>query len=79
MMLRSGINNMIVENCKEEKFPFFSWDCLTIELEYHDVDIIIRNESQMSIILKALIIQTNSFEGKSGTLKALKDLIKSEE
>ena len=30
---------------KKDKVPFYAWDCVTLQLEHRDVDLIIRKES----------------------------------
>ena len=43
---RKYINSMDLKNLKDkEKMPFYAWECLTLQLEHRDVDLIIRKES----------------------------------
>ena len=74
-MLRQGINRMIIEECDESRIPFFCWECITIELQNKDIDIIIRNEFEMQIFLKVMILELDSVNGKSGSLKSVRDVL----
>ena len=47
--------------------PFYAWDCLTIQLKHRDVDLIIRKESQMMMLIKFLCYKINSCDGQKNT------------
>ena len=61
-MLRKHINNMKPDQFK--KVPFYSWNCITIQLEHRDVDLVIRNEYQMKVLLKFLIHSLKTIDGE---------------
>lgn len=75
-MQRQAINEIIStkRNQKEceDMLPYFSWECLTIQFKRRDVDIVVRDELQMEILLKFLIQVTNSFDGNTNSLDFLK-------
>jgi len=54
------IINNINDNQKitnvEDKFPFFAWECITIEFKDRTVDLVIKNELHMQILIRFLII-----------------------
>lgn len=52
--------------------PFYAWECLTIQFKRRDLDIVIRDELQMEILIKFLITETNGFDGNRNSLDFLK-------
>ena len=40
-MLRKHINSIPLENLRLNKVPFYSWECITLQLEERDVDLVI--------------------------------------
>jgi len=40
----------------ESKFPFFAWECITIEFKDKNLDLVIKNELHMQILIRFLII-----------------------
>jgi len=49
-MLRKHINSVSQSNQKVE-IPFYSWECLTLQLEHRDVDLVIPDEKHMKMII----------------------------
>ena len=39
----------------KRQIPFYSWECLTIQCEDRDVDMVIKNQEDMQKLLKFLI------------------------
>lgn len=72
-MLRKHINSL--PRHKLDDLPFFSWNCLTIQLGYRDIDLVIRDDSQMKTLLKFLSYRLNSLNGQRNSAKKLLDLI----
>lgn len=55
-----------------KKVPFYSWECLTLQLGNRDVDLVIRDEKQMNRLLKYLIHNMKTLDGnKNSALKVL--------
>ena len=52
-VLRKHINSMKKNQLKD--VPFYSWECLTLVLEHREVDLVIKNEKEMQMILRFLI------------------------
>jgi len=64
-MLRKHFNS---SNVQEMKYaPFYSWECLTLELGNRDLDLVIRSEKHMKFILKFLIQSIRTMDGRRGT------------
>ena len=52
-MTRKHINSMDRENLKA--VPFYCWECLSLELKYRALDLVIRDEFQMMLLLDFLV------------------------
>ena len=52
---------------KLEDLSFFCWECLSIETPLSDIDIVIKNETNMNVFLKYLIIEIETQDGKRGS------------
>ena len=75
-MQRQAINEIIAtkgnkEEC-ERLLPFHIWECLTIQFGCRDLDIVVKDEVQMELLLKFLIQETNTFDGNKNSLNFLK-------
>lgn len=70
---RKHLNSMNKLDVKNQ--PFYSWECLTIHTEDRDIDLVIRNQECMDMLLKLLIYKTNSLNGLKGSAKSVEDLI----
>ena len=60
-------------SCQDEddvnlEIPFSAWECISITLKNgHDVNLIIKNEEDMKILLQFLILKLKSFDGMRDT------------
>ena len=43
-MLRKHVNSVDMKTIKDDDMPFFSWECLTLNLKHRDVDVVIKND-----------------------------------
>ena len=68
-MLRKHINSL--PRAKLKDLPFYSWNCLTLQLEHRDVDLVIRDEKHMRMILKFLSYKLNTINGQKGSADKL--------
>ena len=64
-MLRKHINSM--DRSKLMTIPFYNWECITIELEFRFIDIVIKDMTQMDCFIKFLIYTLRTIDGKRGT------------
>lgn len=57
--------------------PFYSWECISVDLGYRDVDLVIRCEKNMQRFLKFIISGMKTLDGRKGSadkiLKLLND------
>ena len=65
-MLRVHINSMEILSIRKGIIPFYCWECITLEMDTKNVDLVIKNEKEM-IILITLVIQSiytrNNYRG----------------
>ena len=60
-MLRKHFNSM--SKCELNQAAFYSWECLSLQLNHRDVDLVIRDENQMNKLLKFLIRKLRTIDG----------------
>ena len=63
----------LVDNNIDE-IPFFAWECITIQFKCRYLDIVVKDELQMEILLKFLIMETNTFDSNRDSINFLKDV-----
>ena len=69
----SGTQNQAdIDRAMEEEFPFFTWECISVEFKSSNLDIVIKDDLHMKIFLKFLIIHLNSFESNKNGIKEMK-------
>jgi hypothetical protein len=59
-MLRKHINSIPKENSKTGHVPFYSWQCVTIEMEHKEMDLIIKDEFEMDVLLGVITYHMNT-------------------
>jgi hypothetical protein len=57
----------------DQMLPQFEWECLTIQFEQKDLDIVIKDEFQMEVMIKFLIKYLNTFDGHRDSIQFLQD------
>jgi hypothetical protein len=53
-------------------FPFYSWQCITINLGRRDVDLVLPDEQSMLDLLTLLIYHTNTIDGSRDSANSIK-------
>lgn len=71
-MLRKHINTMENEEMKNPGLPFYTWECITLQLSNRDVYIVIRNEKLMTGFIKLLIYYLQTVDGSRDSALGLK-------
>ena len=71
-MLRKHFNSIKPEDYANY-VPFYSWECLTIDIGSRDVDLVIRSEKNMESILKFFISKMRTLDGLKGSANKLLD------
>ena len=57
------------------KMPFYSWQCITLQLWNRDVDLVIPEQRDMNLILKFLIHKMRTIDGTKGSADKLLKLL----
>lgn len=70
-MLRKHIINSDLEDM--DKLPFYSWNCLTLQMSHRDVDLVIRDDRDMEKVIKFLIYSLKTLDGSKDTATKLID------
>ena len=60
-LLRKHINMMTEKEIRD--IPFYSWECITIMLEDHEIHLVIKHEKMMDRMIKFLIHSINTIDG----------------
>ena len=80
--MKAGISKKIVEHHLEEKLklnskplqlPFYAWECINFQLKDRDIDLVIKSEKDMKLVLQFLIIKLKSYNGKPGSVLKIKN------
>ena len=58
-----------------DSLPFMSWNCITLRLGRRDVDLVLKNEAQMSIFIKFLVYSLYTMDGVKDSAKPILDAI----
>jgi len=68
-LLRKHISSMEVSDLKN--LPFYCWECLTIQTIHKNINIVVKNEKDMKMLLEFLIISLKSLDGSRGSAEKL--------
>jgi hypothetical protein len=72
-MLRKHYNSMNRDQLSN-RIPFYAWECLTLSLgglHNRDVDLVIRDQSNMNKLMRFLINNLNTFDGARGSAQGI--------
>ena len=57
----------------DEKMPFYSWQCLTLQLKHREVDLVIPDDQDMNDLLEILIDSMDTVNGIKDSAKIIKE------
>jgi len=60
-------NNVKTEGQAPAELPFYSWQCITLQLEKRYIDLVIKNDSEMFKLIKLLVYKTDTMDGNRGS------------
>ena len=60
-ILRKHINSMQIEDLDD--LPFFSWQCISLELKNRCIDLVIKDQTKMNLLLRYLIYTLRTVNG----------------
>jgi len=69
-LLRKHIISMDRKKLLED-LPFYCWECLTIQTDKIDFNIVIRDQQEMTKVLEFLIVSLNTVDGQRNSAKHL--------
>ena len=61
------------EEGQRNSFPFFAWQCLTLEMENRNIDLVIKDDNDMKVLIRYLVQALNTIDGKMNSAKFLID------
>ena len=64
-LFRKHINNLQRQDLN--RLPFYSWQCLTIQLEGRDIDLVVPDDRDMDKLLRVLIYNMKTVNGDRGS------------
>lgn len=64
-LMRKHISSMEVPQLRS--LPFYSWQCITIMTEARDLNLVIKNETDMKFLLEFLIVSLQTVDGQRGS------------
>lgn len=56
--------HIITQDGKNLKFPFYTWECVTLHLTDRDIFLVIRDEQNMNNFLKLLVTKLDTIDGQ---------------
>lgn len=59
--MRKHIN--CIEQCHEYEYPFFAWQCITLQTKYRDIDLVIANRNHMMQLVHYLVLVLKTVDG----------------
>lgn len=67
-MLRKHVNSLRTQS-ELDRLPFYSWDCITLQLPHRDIDLVIPCEHHMRVLLTFLVYSLKTIDGNRGSAK----------
>lgn len=61
-----------------EHIPFYSWECITLLLEEHEIHLVIAHEKMMDLFIKFLIHTINTVDGQKNSAIKIKETLVSQ-
>ena len=68
-MLRKHLNSLDIKDYNAGKFPFFAWQCITLQLPHRDVDLVIKDDKDMDQLLTLIIDSMETVDGNQNSQK----------
>jgi hypothetical protein len=66
-MLRVHINSIPINDIRNGTMPFYCWECITLEMETKNVDLVIKNEKEMMMLITLIIQKIHTRNNYKGT------------
>jgi hypothetical protein len=73
-MMRKHIACMTIDQL--DSAPFYSWDCITIQLDDRYIDLVIENHKDMKMFIRFLVFSIKTIDGiRNSAIQLLNFLI----
>jgi hypothetical protein len=69
------MNSINPVDYKKQDVPFYAWQCITLQLEHRDLDLVIKDEKDMDNLLMILIDAIKTVDGNRGSLHLIEKTI----
>ena len=70
------MNMMDIEKIKKGHVPFYSWECITLQVGIRDINLVIRNERRMDQFIKLLLHNLDTVDGNRGSASKVKQALR---
>lgn len=77
-MCRKHMNANYEFTCNKNRPPFYSWECITIQCEGRDIDLVIPKDKDMNDLLEVLVFAMNTVDGNRDSAKVVYNRIQLE-
>ena len=76
-LFRKYLNQLSTKDYKDEdqNIPFFAWQCISIQCKDRDVDLIIKKDSKMMMLINYINYKIGSIDGTRGTALRMANLL----
>lgn len=58
--------------------PFYAWECITLQLDNREVDLVVQNDKDMDDLLEVLIDALDTVDGNKGSANVIYKIIQQE-
>ena len=72
-LYRKHMNTISPLRYQTSEQAFYSWECLTLQLQNRDINLVFKNQNNMDKFLKFLIYQLNILDGKKNSSLPLQE------
>jgi hypothetical protein len=55
----------------DKNFPFFSWECITLQLKHREIDLVIRNQEHMKMFIRFLVYHLKTVDGNRNSAEGI--------
>lgn len=75
-MLRKHLNSLDTKAYNSGNFPFYAWQCITLQLPHRDVDLVIKDDRDMNDFLTLVIRSMETVDGGANSQAVVEKKIK---
>jgi hypothetical protein len=68
-MMRKQLN--YIKKKSEINHPFYSWQCISLQLDHRDIDLVIKDDKEMAMFLRLLAFSLVTLDGKRDSAQPL--------